>query len=189
MSLFRPALPAALVCVLAVSCQRGAESPAWSAPPDTPEADTSAAVDVLAENALDRFEWPSLQVTTVTGEPYDISEHRGTWVVVNFWATWCAPCLKEMPELSDLHARRGDINVVGLAYEEIEADAMHAFLDERPVSYPIAIVDTDNPPPDFTTPRGLPTTYLIDPDGKVARQFLGPVTAAQIEGTMAGDGE
>jgi len=90
-----------------------------------------------------------------------------------------------MPELSDLHARRGDIQVVGLAYEEIEDDAMHAFLAERPVTYPVAIVDTANPPPDFLTPRGLPTTYLIDPDGKVARQFLGPVSAGQIELVVA----
>jgi len=96
------------------------------------------------------------------------------------------PCLKEMPDLSELHARRGDINVVGLAYEDIQAEDMSAFLDQRPVSYPVAIVDTANPPPDFTTPRGLPTTYLIDPDGKVARQFLGPVTAGQIELVVAG---
>jgi len=186
MTLPRPALLAVLVCALS-ACQPGAPLPASDAPatPD-PDTTTSAAADTLADAALDRFEWPSLQVTTVTGEPYDISEHRGSWVVVNFWASWCAPCLAEMPELSDLHARRGDIDVVGLAYEEIEPETMHAFLAEHPVSYPIAIVDTDNPPPDFTTPRGLPTTYLIDPDGKIARQFLGPVTSEQIELVVAG---
>jgi len=183
MNLPRPALLVVLACALA-ACQPDTPPPA-SDTPAIPDSETAIA-DTPAESALDRFEWPALQVTTVTGEPYDLVEHRGHWVVVNFWATWCAPCLKEMPELSDLHARRGDINVMGLAYEDIEADAMHAFLDERPVGYPIAIVDTANPPPDFATPRGLPTTYLIDPDGKVARQFLGPVTAQQIELVVAG---
>jgi len=180
MSLFRPALLAVLACAVA-ACQPKT-SPTASDTPAIPESeDTAALTATPAETALDRFERPSLQTTTVTGEPYDLAEYRGHWVVVNFWASWCAPCLKEMPELSELHARRGDINVIGLAYEEIEAETIHALLDERPVSYPVAIVDVNNPPPDFATPRGLPTTYLIAPDGKLARQFLGPVSVEQIE--------
>jgi len=186
MTLPRPTLLAILLCSLG-ACQPEAPPPVSDAPiTSDPEPVASAAADILTDTSLDRFEWPALQVTTVTDELYDMAEHRGSWVVVNFWASWCAPCLAEMPDLSELHARRGDINVVGLAYEEIEPDAMRAFLAERPVTYPIAIVDTNNPPPDFITPRGLPTTYLIDPDGKVARQFLGPVTSEQIELVVAG---
>lgn len=109
-------------------------------------------------------------------------------MVVNFWATWCAPCLKEMPELSALHTMRDNIEVVGLAYEDIEPAQMQAFLKEHPVSYPIAILDTYDPPKDFATPRGLPMTYLIGPDGKVAKQFLGPVTAHDIEAAVAAAG-
>jgi len=189
MNPFRPAL-LLLSCAL-IACQPEATSPAVNDASTAPDAQSAATTiaDTPAESALDRFEWPSLQVTTLTGEPYDLAEHHGHWVVVNFWASWCAPCLKEMPELSELHARRGDINVVGLAYEEIEAEEMRAFLDPRPVTYPVAIIDVNNPPPDFTTPRALPTTYLIAPDGKLARQFLGPVTAEQIERVVAGNGE
>ncbi|MDH5822132.1 TlpA disulfide reductase family protein [Luteimonas sp. RD2P54] len=131
---------------------------------------------------------PALQVTTVDGAAYDLADHRGKWVVVNFWATWCAPCLKEMPELSALGAMHEHIEVIGLAYEEIEADAMRAFLDKHPVLYPVAIVDVYAPPADFETPRGLPMTYLIAPDGTVARQFLGPVTAHEIESAIAAAG-
>jgi len=188
MNPFRPVL-LLLSCTL-IACQPEATSPAANGASAAPDAETAATIaDTPAESALDRFEWPSLQVTTLTGEPYDLAEHRGHWVVVNFWATWCTPCLKEMPELSELHARRGDINVVGLAYEEIEAEEMRAFLDQRPVTYPVALVDVNNPPPDFTTPRALPTTYLIGPDGKLARQFLGPISAERIERVVAGDGD
>jgi hypothetical protein len=62
---------------------------------------------------------------------------------------------------------------------------MQAFLKKHPVAYPIAIVDTYSPPADFDTPRGLPMTYLIGPDGKIADKFLGPVTAHDIESAIA----
>ena len=128
---------------------------------------------------------PQLRMQTVDGKPYDLAEHRGQWVLVNFWATWCGPCLHEIPELSALHAKRGNIDVVGLAYEDIEPADMQAFLKQRPVAYPVVIVDPYDPPADFAAPRGLPTTYLIAPDGKIARQFLGPVTAQEIEAQIA----
>ena len=149
-----------------------------------PAADPAAADD----DAPVRPDVPGLQVATVDGGSYDLAEHRGKWVVVNFWATWCSPCLKEMPELSALHTMREHISVVGLAYEEIDAPAMQSFLADHPVAYPVAIIDVYAPPADFDTPRGLPMTYLIAPDGKVARQFLGPVTARDIETAIAGSG-
>ena len=133
-------------------------------------------------------EHPALRVATLDHGDYDVAERRGKWVVVNVWATWCAPCLKEMPELSALDAMNEHIEVIGLAYEDIDVAAMREFLDSHPVAYPIAIIDVYDPPADFETPRGLPMTYLLAPDGKVAERFLGPVTAADIERVIAASG-
>ena len=123
---------------------------------------------------------PALVVQTFDGKRWDLADHRGRWVVVNFWATWCAPCLEEIPDLARFDAAREDVDVIGLAYEEIERADMAAFLAKRPIAYPIAILDVYAPPPDFETPRGLPMTYLIAPDGRVAKTFLGPVTSTEI---------
>ncbi len=167
-----------VVAALALAgCSRSAGPPA----PAKAEPAKAEAPAVAARTA----DFPALKLPAVDGSTYELGAHRGRWVVVNFWATWCGPCLKEMPELSELDQRRDDIEVVGLAYDDIETKDMQAFLKKHPVAYPIVIVDTFSPPADFATPRGLPTTYLIAPDGKVAKQFLGPVTAKEIEAFVA----
>lgn len=179
---FRWLLVAILGCGLLAGCQRDEapdESSATPAPVPDPAADPAGAEEAALPDM------PALHVTTLAGEPWDLADHRGKWVVVNYWATWCAPCREEMPELSALATMREHIEVVGLAYEEIEPDAMQAFLDEFPVTYPIAIIGTYDPPADFDTPRGLPMTWLIAPDGRVAKRFLGPVHAGEIEAAIA----
>ena len=172
----------ALLAVVLAGCkpQTNAAPVAESAPPAMP-----AAAEPPAGVVEHTAQVPQLQVQTVDGKRYDLAEHRGQWVLVNFWATWCGPCLQEMPELSALHAMRGNIDVVGLAYEDIEPADMQAFLEKHPVAYPIAILDPYDPPKDFATPRGLPVTYLLAPDGKVAKQFVGPVDAKQVEQAIA----
>ena len=123
---------------------------------------------------------PTLAVTTVDGKPFTLLEHRGKWVIVNFWATWCAPCIAEMPDISAFVSSRHDVVAIGLAYEDTDKQEIVDFLDKRPVAYAIAQVDVNDPPKDFATPRGLPTTYLIAPDGTVARHFLGPITEKDL---------
>jgi thiol-disulfide isomerase/thioredoxin len=172
-----------LLALALAACQPAPEAaPADAAAP--PAAPVAPAEPVAPEAPAT----PRLVVETLDDGTFDLAAERGGWVVVNFWATWCKPCLKEIPDLSAFDAERDDVRVIGLAYEEIDADAMRAFLEKHPAGYPIALLDVYDPPADFETPRGLPMTYLIDPEGKVAKKYLGPITSQMLAADIAAAG-
>lgn len=123
---------------------------------------------------------PSLKVTTLDGQPFDLAAQRGKWVIVNYWATWCVPCIKEMPDISRFVAAHKNVTAIGLAYEDSEPAEIKAFLAKRPVVYPIAQVPLDQPVPGFEEPANLPTTWLIDPQGRVADHIVGPIDDAWL---------
>ena len=114
------------------------------------------------------------------GPEVSVSEFRGKWVVLNYWATWCAPCRKEIPDLSELHAARSDVVVLGLAFEDTEIENFNEFLVEFNPSYPILLVDVYAPPEPFGAPKVLPTTIILDTEGVPVKTFLGPVKGEDI---------
>jgi thiol-disulfide isomerase/thioredoxin len=184
----RPWVAGLAIAALALAaCKRDGSPPA--APAATTQPPAAAPAQAPPSPAQQRKDgadaMPVLEVATIDGKPWRLADHRGRWVVVNYWATWCGPCLKEMPELSALDAMREDVEVIGLAYEDTTPADLQAFLVKHPVVYPVAVVDVYDPPRAFDAPRGLPTTWLIAPDGRVARHFLGPVTAADLQAAIA----
>ena len=180
-SVFPLALPLLFATLAFAGCKREQAQP-------VPKPESPAATAAKPAKASADVDYPTLKLTTVDGKAWDLAAQRGQWVVVNFWATWCGPCLKEMPELSALDAMREHIVVVGLAYEDTTEDALRAFLIKHPVVYPMALIDVYNPPADFDTPRGLPFTYLIGPDGAVVKKYTGPVSARMLEEDIAAAG-
>ncbi|MCU0974146.1 MAG: TlpA family protein disulfide reductase [Burkholderiales bacterium] len=121
-------------------------------------------------------------LTDASGKIHRLSDHRGKWVLVNFWATWCPPCLEEMPDLGALYdARRGkDLLVIGVAVEFQNPREVIEFADNMLVSYPVVLGDkkvTDQ----FARIRGLPTTLIYDPKGELVKSHLGAITRKQVE--------
>jgi len=136
---------------------------------------------------------PNLPASVETEEPIDftlqylhggevsLSEFRGNWVVLNYWATWCSPCRKEIPDLSELNEARDDIIVLGLAFEDTDIESFDAFLEEFKPSYRNLLVDVYAPPEPFGAPKVLPTTIILNPEGYAVKTYLGPVTREDIE--------
>jgi thiol-disulfide isomerase/thioredoxin len=130
---------------------------------------------------------PALKVTTLDGRTFDLSAQNGKWVIVNYWATWCSPCLKELPDISAyVTGHKDTVAAIGLAFEDSDKADIEKYLKAHPLSYPVAQVDVLDPPKDFEVPKGLPNTYLIAPDGHVAKAFMGPVTAKDLDAVIKG---
>ena len=121
-------------------------------------------------------------VTDANGKTHRLSAYRGKWVLVNFWATWCPPCLEEMPDLGALFdARRDkDLVVIGIAMDFQNPKEVIEFADNMLVSYPIVLGDK-KVTEQFARVRGLPTTLIYDPQGRLVKTHLGAITRKQVE--------
>ncbi len=119
---------------------------------------------------------PVFSVTTREGRVLTNDSLQGRVVLVNVWATWCAPCRVEMPALQDLAERYGPEGVVvlGLSVDRGPAADVDRFLRERNITYPVAIVD-DRTIGVIGGVRGYPTSLLLDRDGVVRHTVLGPI--------------
>jgi thiol-disulfide isomerase/thioredoxin len=119
------------------------------------------------------------------GKPVSLSDFRGKWVIVNYWATWCPPCLEEIPDLVALYEdNRDTIVVLGIDFEEVNSDYLREFVDSHLISYPV--MNTEPVPVTELGPvLGLPTSYIISPEGELMARQEGPVTRAAVEKYIA----
>ena len=122
------------------------------------------------------------ELPDMNGQIQSMDQYKGKWVVVNYWATWCSTCMKEMPELINFHENNKDNDavVVGINFESIERKYLKEFVSDKAIPYTVL-----NTEPVRVTPIGkvpaLPTTYVIDPDGNVVAGSVGIVTQEDLE--------
>jgi thiol-disulfide isomerase/thioredoxin len=127
-----------------------------------------------------------LQLTDLEGRSHSLADYHGKWVVVNYWATWCPPCLEELPELEVFFANNQERAVVwGVNLEDIDDARLRRFVDDQFLSFPIFRGDAEAARALGPIP-GLPTTYLVSPQGEVVARQVGAVTKAGIEKFIAG---
>ena len=134
-----------------------------------------------------------IQFKDLDGNPVALSDFKGKWVVVNFWATWCPPCREEMPELGFFHQAHKDKDavVLGVNYEDAPIDKVRAYLKQENIQFPIVRLPEpiDNKTTPFGPLRGLPTTYMVSPAGKVIAARTGRVDEAMLNQFLEKYGE
>jgi thiol-disulfide isomerase/thioredoxin len=130
-----------------------------------------------------RKEIPAFSFTNEKGEQLDLSKWKGRVVVLNLWATWCAPCRKEMPDLAKLQTALGgsDFEVVALSLDRKGLEASKAFLQEIDVTNLALYIEPEGKSLTALQALGLPATILIDRSGKEAGRLLGPADWASPE--------
>ncbi|MFZ3040343.1 MAG: TlpA disulfide reductase family protein [Thiobacillus sp.] len=125
------------------------------------------------------------KVTDTNGKPHSLSGYKGKWVLVNYWATWCPPCLEEIPDLIALHEnKKNNLVVIGVAMDYRNAKQVTDFAEGLLVEYPI-VLGTPEIVSQIGPVQGLPTTYLFNPEGKMVAQQVGLITRASVESYIA----
>lgn len=130
--------------------------------------------------ALPAEDRPDYELRDMDGKLHRASDHRGQWLVINFWATWCAPCIAEMPELEKFfQENQPKAQVWGVSFEDSDKKLILDFVEKLGVTYPILGYGQDQLT-GFGEVRVLPTTFIVDPEGLFFRRFEGPINARDI---------
>ncbi len=124
----------------------------------------------------------SFLLEDMQGRMHRLADYRGKWVLVNFWATWCPPCLSEIPELNSLYNahKDSDLVVIGIAMDSGSSKKVTDFAQARGISYPI-VMGNSAIAAQIGKPEVLPTSYLYAPDGELVSYQSGEVTRESVE--------
>jgi cytochrome c-type biogenesis protein len=127
---------------------------------------------------------PDIELKSVAGAPFRLSDLRGRVVLLNFWGTWCVPCREEIPELNELHRELEPqgLTVVGASWNSPVSD-IQAFQQEIKIDYPI-LLDSENIGDLFGGIQSFPTTYIIDRQGRIRYKVPGQRNRATFEAAV-----
>jgi len=129
----------------------------------------------------------NFMLNDMSGNKHQLANYKGKWVLVNYWATWCPPCLEEVPDLVNLydHRKQKDLMVIGVVFDYKDVKEVKDYVDDMLMSYPIVLGD-DSVTAQIGSAQVLPTTYIYNPQGVLVKIKRGLITREYIERMIAG---
>lgn len=115
----------------------------------------------------------------LNGERKSLSDYQGDWLVVNFWAEWCPPCLEEIPELNLLAQENDGIEVIGVSFDKLSNEELSALSEKLDIQYPVVATEP-MPYLPMGRPQSLPASYIVTPKGEIMGPLLGKVDRHKI---------
>ncbi len=150
------------------------------------EGGDSSAAALEAASQKPKRPAPRFELKRADGSPIALADHRGKPVVIDFWATWCVPCIYQIPELNafwESHREAADVAVIGVAVDVEGASVVAPWIEEKGVEYPIAIGD-EGLAREFGV-MGFPTLAIIDSDGNIDSLHVGLIEVEELERLVA----
>ena len=137
--------------------------------------------------SLSAYATPTFTLVDTAGSRHRLADYQGKWVIVNYWATWCPPCLEEVPDLVNLYDQRKDkdVMVFGVVFEFKNVGEVEKFVDDMLMSYPI-VLGNERVVAEIGPAEILPTTYIFNPRGELVKTRRGLITRQYIEDLIAG---
>ena len=121
----------------------------------------------------------SFSLTDTKGVIFTEKNTRGKYLVINFWATWCTPCLKEIPAFVKFYEENSDhVEILGLDFEPVDLEIINDYVGRFSINYPIVLYNEDNDSEysNFGEILGMPTTQIYSPEGELLQTFMGEIT-------------
>ena len=118
---------------------------------------------------------PDFNLKTLDGKTLQLSALRGKVVLLDFWATWCPPCKAEIPHFKELHDqyKAKGLEIIGVALDQDGEAAVRPFAQQNQINYPLSATKAQELAQAYGGVRGIPTTFLIDKQGKIAKKYIG----------------
>ena len=125
----------------------------------------------------------TFELIDIKGNVFTEKNTGGKYLIVNFWATWCTPCLKEIPAFVEFYKENSDhVEILGLDFEPVNIEIINEFIERFNINYPIVLYDhrNDSEYSNFGEILGMPTTQIYSPEGELLQTFMGEVTIEDL---------